>query len=80
MLAKAGAGFDVVSGGELFRVVKAGGDPARVVYSGVGKTAAEIEYALRVGVQSLNCESEGEIALIGALAARCGVRRASPSG
>jgi diaminopimelate decarboxylase len=74
LLAKAGAGFDVVSGGELFRVVKAGGDPARVVYSGVGKTAAEIEYALRVGVQSLNCESEGEIALIGALAARSGVR------
>ncbi len=74
LLAKAGAGFDVVSGGELFRVVKAGGDPARVVFSGVGKTAAEIEYALRAGVQSLNCESEGEIAIIGALAARCGVR------
>ena len=74
LLAKAGAGFDVVSGGELFRVVKAGGDPARVVFSGVGKTAAEIEYALSVGIQSLNCESEGEIALIGALAARCGVK------
>ena len=74
LLAKAGAGFDVVSGGELFRVVKAGGDPARVVFSGVGKTAAEIEYALSVGVQSLNCESEGEIALIGALAARCGMQ------
>ena len=40
-LAKAGAGFDIVSGGELFRVIKAGGDPRKVVFSGVGKTAAE---------------------------------------
>ena len=46
LLAQAGAGFDIVSGGELFRVLKAGGDPASVVFSGVGKTADEIEYAL----------------------------------
>ena len=46
LLAKAGAGFDIVSGGELYRVLKAGGDPAKVVFSGVGKTAAEVEYAL----------------------------------
>src|SRR5579872_3579389 len=44
LLADAGAGFDIVSGGELFRVLKAGGDPARVIFSGVGKTAQEIDY------------------------------------
>src|SRR4051812_49372125 len=44
MLAKAGAGFDIVSGGELYRVLAAGGDPSKVVFSGVGKTAAEVEY------------------------------------
>jgi diaminopimelate decarboxylase len=74
LLAKAGAGFDIVSGGELFRVVRAGGDPSRVVYSGVGKTAAELEYALELGIHSFNCESEGELALLDALAARRGVR------
>jgi len=46
LLAKAGAGFDIVSGGELYRVLKAGGDPAKVVFSGVGKTAAEVDEAL----------------------------------
>jgi diaminopimelate decarboxylase len=74
LLAKAGAGFDIVSGGELFRVLKAGGDPSRVVFSGVGKTAAEIEYALTSGIHSFNCESEAELALIDALAARLGKR------
>jgi len=43
LLAKAGAGFDIVSGGELYRVMQAGGDPARVVFSGVGKTAGEVD-------------------------------------
>src|SRR5215471_5723356 len=43
LLAKAGAGFDIVSGGELYRVLEAGGDPSKVVFSGVGKTAAEVE-------------------------------------
>jgi diaminopimelate decarboxylase len=74
LLAKAGAGFDIVSGGELFRVLKAGGDPSRVVFSGVGKTAAEVEYALQSGIRSFNCESEAELALIDALAGRFGKR------
>src|ERR1039458_8517220 len=72
LLAKAGAGFDIVSGGELFRVLQAGGDPAKVVFSGVGKTAAEVEYALSHGIHSFNCESEAELALIDAKAARLG--------
>lgn len=72
LLAKAGAGFDIVSGGELFRVLKAGGDPGRVVFSGVGKTAEEIEYALNSGIHSFNCESEAELALLDALAGRLG--------
>jgi diaminopimelate decarboxylase len=73
LLAKAGAGFDIVSGGELYRVLEAGGDPAQVVFSGVGKTAAEVEYALANGIHSFNCESGAELALIDALAARRGV-------
>jgi len=74
LLARAGAGFDIVSGGELFRVLKAGGDPAHVVFSGVGKTAQEIEYALEAGAHCFNAESEGELALIDALAARRSMR------
>ncbi len=74
LLARAGAGFDIVSGGELFRVLRAGGDPSRVVFSGVGKTAPEVEYALSSGIHSFNCESEAELALIDALAARSGVK------
>ena len=74
LLARAGAGFDIVSGGELYRVLRAGGDPARVVFSGVGKTAAEVEYALASGIHSFNCESEAELALIDALAGRRGVK------
>lgn len=70
LLAEAGAGFDIVSGGELFRVLKAGGDPARVIFSGVGKTAQEIDYALEHNIRSFNCESEPELALIDSLAAR----------
>jgi len=58
LLARAGAGFDIVSGGELFRVLRAGGDPSKVVFSGVGKTADEVEYALERGIHSFNCESE----------------------
>ncbi len=64
MLAKAGAGFDIVSGGELYRVLQAGGDPSKIVFSGVGKTAAEVEYALTSGIRAFNCESEAELALI----------------
>jgi diaminopimelate decarboxylase len=74
LLAKAGSGFDIVSSGELFRVLKAGGDPKKVVFSGVGKTAAEVEYALCNGIHSFNCESEAELALIDALAGRMGIR------
>jgi diaminopimelate decarboxylase len=74
LLAKAGAGFDIVSGGELFRVLEAGGDPAKVVFSGVGKTAAEVEYALSHGIHSFNCESEAELTLIDALAGRLGMK------
>lgn len=74
LLAKACSGFDIVSGGELFRVLKAGGNPAKVVFSGVGKTAEEIEYALEQNINSFNCESENELALIDALAARLNTR------
>jgi diaminopimelate decarboxylase len=73
LLARAGAGFDIVSGGELYRVLQAGGDAAKVVFSGVGKTANEVEYALASGIHAFNCESEGELALIDAIAARRGV-------
>jgi diaminopimelate decarboxylase len=74
LLASLGAGFDIVSGGELFRVLKAGGDPKKVVFSGVGKTAEEVDYALASGIHSFNCESEAELALIDAIAHRRGVR------
>ncbi|MCS6951864.1 MAG: diaminopimelate decarboxylase [Bryobacterales bacterium] len=74
LLARAGAGFDIVSGGELFRVLKAGGDPSGVVFSGVGKTAEEVEYALDAGIFAFNCESEAELALVDDLAARRGVK------
>jgi diaminopimelate decarboxylase len=74
LLAKAGSGFDIVSGGELFRVLKAGGDASKVVFSGVGKTAGEVSYALSSGIRSFNCESEAELSLLDALAARQGVQ------
>jgi diaminopimelate decarboxylase len=73
LLAREGAGFDIVSGGELFRTLKAGGDPAKVVFSGVGKNADEVEYALATGIHGFNCESEAELALVDAMAARRGV-------
>jgi diaminopimelate decarboxylase len=74
LLATAGSGFDIVSAGELFRVLEAGGDPKKVVFSGVGKTASEVEYALCKGIHSFNCESEAELALLDALAGRLGVK------
>jgi diaminopimelate decarboxylase len=74
LLAEAGAGFDIVSGGELFRVAKAGGDVSGVVFAGVGKNRDEIEQALEAGIHSFNCESETEIRLIDALASRMGKR------
>lgn len=72
LVAEQGAGFDIVSGGELFRVLRAGGDPSKVVFSGVGKSREEIEAALEAGIHSFNCESEAELALIDALAGRMG--------
>src|SRR5580704_7558813 len=74
LLAEAGSGFDIVSAGELFRVLHAGGDPKKAVFSGVGKTASEVEYALCKGIHSFNCESEAELALIDALAGRLGIK------
>lgn len=61
LLATEGAGFDIVSGGELFRVIKAGGDPAHCTFAGVGKTREEIIYALEKGIYSFNVESEAEL-------------------
>ncbi len=61
LLAEAGAGMDVVSGGELFRAMKGGADPARIVYAGVGKTDEEIVQAMRAGIGWFNIESEAEL-------------------
>ncbi len=68
LLAEEGSGFDIVSGGELFRVIKAGGDPKKCTFAGVGKTRAEIEYALEQGIYSFNVESEEEAAFINVVA------------
>jgi diaminopimelate decarboxylase len=68
-----GAAFDIVSGGELYRVLKAGARARDVVFSGVGKTASEITYALENGIHSFNCESEAEIELIAEISSRLGV-------
>lgn len=69
-LAKLGSGFDVVSEGELRRVIAAGGKPGECVFAGVGKTEGEIEFALRKGIYSFNVESEPELARINRVAAR----------
>lgn len=68
-LANLGAGFDIVSGGELERVLLAGGDPSTIVFSGVGKSAEEMRRALEVGIHCFNVESESELALLNATAA-----------
>ena len=67
--AKLGAGFDIVSGGELARVIAAGGDPAKVVFSGVGKTEAEMRFALEAGIFCFNVESASELDRLNAVAA-----------
>ena len=72
LMASLGAGFDIVSGGELARVLKAGGDPAKVVYSGVAKTEKEITFALDAGILSFNVESEAEMERISSIAAAAG--------
>lgn len=68
LLHEAGAGFDIVSGGELFRALKAGADPAKCTFAGVGKKREEIEYALDRGVYSFNVESEAELDYIDEIA------------
>jgi diaminopimelate decarboxylase len=68
LLADAGAGFDIVSGGELYRVLAAGGDPAKCTFAGVGKSREEIEYALEQRVYSFNVESEAELEHIDGIA------------
>ncbi len=74
LLARLGAGFDIVSGGELARVLAAGGAAGTVLFSGVGKREAEIEQALRAGVLCLNLESEAELERVDRIAAQLGVR------
>jgi diaminopimelate decarboxylase len=69
-VANLGGGFDIVSGGELQRVIAAGGDPRKCVFAGVGKTEEEIELALRRGVYSFNAESEPELRRINRVAVR----------
>ena len=68
LLAEAGSGFDIVSGGELFRAIKAGADPKKCTFAGVGKARDEIEYALDQGVYSFNVESEAELEYIDQIA------------
>jgi diaminopimelate decarboxylase len=72
LFARLGSGFDIVSGGELARVLAAGGDPARVVFSGVGKTETEMAAALGVGILCFNVESASELTRLDAVAGRAG--------
>ena len=74
LLAQLGSGFDIVSGGELERVLAAGGDPGKVVFSGVGKRRDELERALEVGIRCFNVESVAELALLEQVAAARGQR------
>jgi len=73
VLARLGSGFDIVSMGELARVLEAGGDPSKVVFSGVGKTVEEIEFALKTGIFCFNVESIPELSRINAVASRLGL-------
>ena len=73
LLARLGSGFDIVSGGELSRVLQAGGDPAKVIFSGLGKTVAEIQQALQAGIHCFNVESEAELARLNEVALQLGM-------
>ena len=73
LLARQGSGFDIVSGGELERVLRAGGSPQKIVFSGVGKTTAEIRRALEVGIHCFNIESESELRRTHQIAQEMGV-------
>ncbi|MCG7496732.1 diaminopimelate decarboxylase [Vibrio sp. Of7-15] len=72
-LARIGAGFDIVSGGELERVIAAGGDPAKIVFSGVGKTEQEMRRALELGIKCFNVESEPELERLNKVSGELGV-------
>ena len=74
LLARLGAGFDIVSGGELARVIAAGGEPRKTLFSGVGKSAAEIRFALEKGIGCINLESESELTRVDAVAGQLGKR------
>lgn len=74
VLARLGSGFDIVSAGELRRVLAAGGDPAKVVFSGVGKTADELRFALEQRVGTFNVESESELRRLDRIAQELGAR------
>lgn len=74
LMAQQGAGFDIVSGGELWRIINAGGDPTLCTYAGVGKTEAEIRYALEKGIYCFNCESEEELRAIDRIAGSMGMK------
>ncbi len=73
-IAQLGGGFDIVSAGELFRVLKAGGDPAKCTFAGVGKTHDEIAYALKAGIYCFNAESEAELRYINQVAGEVGTK------
>src|SRR5579862_6695296 len=72
VLADAGCGFDVTSGGELFRAMQAGGDPKNIIYAGVGKTDQEIAEALKANIAAFNIESEAEIENVDRVAGHIG--------
>ncbi len=76
VFAQAGCGFDIVSAGELARVLAAGGDPAKVIFSGVGKTRAEMKQALQVGIGCFNVESTAELDVLSEVA--CSMGRQAP--
>ena len=73
-LARLGSGFDIVSGGELERVIAAGGEPSKVVFSGVGKTSQEMEQALKLGIKCFNVESEPELERLNQVAGKLGLK------
>ncbi len=73
LLARLGSGFDIVSGGELARVIQAGGDPKKVVFSGVGKTPQEMRQALKAGIYCFNVESEAELERLNEVAGELGM-------
>ncbi len=74
VFAEAGCGFDIVSGGELARVLAAGGDPAKIIFSGVGKTRAEMKQALQIGIGCFNVESEAELDVLSQVAVSAGLQ------